>query len=131
MASWPILSVTIFLPLLGVLWIMSMRREDEAVARNARWAALWTTLATFADLSVESFTVDLSSGAMENPALTATGTTPLVIAGACGSTPVSGLLRADVAISGNRTSDSEGLLVGAIEPNDLRLDLTLAAKPCR
>jgi NADH-quinone oxidoreductase subunit M len=48
MASWPVLSVTIFLPLFGVLWIMAMRREDEAVARNARWVALWTTLVTFA-----------------------------------------------------------------------------------
>ena len=48
MASWPILSVATFLPLFGVLWIMAMRREDEAVARNARWVALWTTLTTFA-----------------------------------------------------------------------------------
>jgi NADH-quinone oxidoreductase subunit M len=46
--SWPILSVTIFLPLLGALFIMMMRGEDPSVARNARWVALWTTLITSA-----------------------------------------------------------------------------------
>jgi NADH-quinone oxidoreductase subunit M len=48
MASWPILSVTTFLPLVGVLFILMMRGEDEAAKRNVRWIALWTTLVTFA-----------------------------------------------------------------------------------
>jgi NADH-quinone oxidoreductase subunit M len=48
MASWPILSVTIFLPLVGAAFIMALRGEDPAVARNARWVALWTTLITLA-----------------------------------------------------------------------------------
>src|SRR5579871_4379083 len=48
MASWPILSVTTFLPLLGALFIMMMRGEDASVARNARWVALWVTMITFA-----------------------------------------------------------------------------------
>ena len=48
MASWPVLSVTIFLPLVGALFIATMRAEDEAVKRNARWVALWTTLVTLA-----------------------------------------------------------------------------------
>src|SRR5580658_5427331 len=48
MASWPILSVTTFLPLLGALLIILMRGEDPSVARNARWVAMWTTLITFA-----------------------------------------------------------------------------------
>jgi NADH-quinone oxidoreductase subunit M len=48
MASWPILSVTVFLPLVGALFIMALRGEDPAVARNARWVALWTTLITLA-----------------------------------------------------------------------------------
>ena len=47
MATWPVLSVTTFLPLVGVLFI-AMLRADEAGARNARWIALWTTLITFA-----------------------------------------------------------------------------------
>ena len=48
MLSWPILSVTTFLPLAGALFIMIMRSEGEAENRNARWIALWTTLVTFA-----------------------------------------------------------------------------------
>jgi NADH-quinone oxidoreductase subunit M len=45
--SWPILSVVTYLPLLGALFIITIRGEDEAAKRNARWAALWTTLVTF------------------------------------------------------------------------------------
>ncbi|MBK5959359.1 NADH-quinone oxidoreductase subunit M [Rhodoplanes elegans] len=48
MASWPVLSVTIFLPLLGALLIMMLRAEDDSVKTNARWIALWTTVITFA-----------------------------------------------------------------------------------
>jgi NADH-quinone oxidoreductase subunit M len=48
MMSWPILSVTTFLPLLGALLIMALRGERDAEMRNARWIALWTTLVTFA-----------------------------------------------------------------------------------
>jgi len=47
MMSWPILSVVIFLPLVGALFIAFLR-DDEAGIRNARWLALWTTLVTFA-----------------------------------------------------------------------------------
>jgi NADH-quinone oxidoreductase subunit M len=48
MLSWPILSVTTFLPLVGALLIMVLRSDGEAEKRNARWIALWTTLITFA-----------------------------------------------------------------------------------
>jgi NADH-quinone oxidoreductase subunit M len=48
MASWPILSVTTFLPLLGVALIVMLRGENAAVVRNVRWIALWTTIVTFA-----------------------------------------------------------------------------------
>jgi len=47
MATWPILSVTTFLPIVGVLFIMALRGEDEAAKRNARWVALWTCIVTF------------------------------------------------------------------------------------
>jgi NADH-quinone oxidoreductase subunit M len=47
MASWPILSVTTFLPLAGVAWIMLVYSDGVAEQRNARWVALWTTLITF------------------------------------------------------------------------------------
>src|SRR5579871_5712880 len=43
----PLLSLVTFLPLVGVLFILMLRGEAEAVARNARWMALWTSLATF------------------------------------------------------------------------------------
>ncbi len=48
MLSWPILSITTFLPLVGALFIMMLRGEGDAEKRNARWVALWSTLITFA-----------------------------------------------------------------------------------
>jgi NADH-quinone oxidoreductase subunit M len=45
--DWPVLSVTIFLPLVGALFVLALRGDDEATRRNARYVALWTTLATF------------------------------------------------------------------------------------
>jgi NADH-quinone oxidoreductase subunit M len=47
MQNWPLLSVVTFLPLLGAVFILLARGEDEAAARYARWAALWTTIITF------------------------------------------------------------------------------------
>jgi NADH-quinone oxidoreductase subunit M len=45
-AGFPILSLVTFLPLLGVLFIATFRGEEAAVARNARYTALWTSLLT-------------------------------------------------------------------------------------
>lgn len=47
--TWPILSVTTFLPLVGALlvWLIA-RGEETTAARTARWIALWTTIITFA-----------------------------------------------------------------------------------
>jgi NADH-quinone oxidoreductase subunit M len=47
MSDWPILSIVTFLPLVGALLILVLRGEEEAVARNARYLALWTSLLTF------------------------------------------------------------------------------------
>ncbi|MEQ9350719.1 MAG: NADH-quinone oxidoreductase subunit M, partial [Alphaproteobacteria bacterium] len=47
MVEWPLLSLVIFLPLVGAGFILLVRGEPEDVARNARWAALWASLATF------------------------------------------------------------------------------------
>lgn len=47
MSDWPLLSLTIFLPLVGVAFILFIRGEAEVVAQNARAVALWTALATF------------------------------------------------------------------------------------
>jgi NADH-quinone oxidoreductase subunit M len=48
MTTWPILSVTTFLPLVGALIVYLVRGDDEAAKGNSRWIALWTTLITFA-----------------------------------------------------------------------------------
>ena len=45
--SWPLLSLVTFLPLVGVLFILFAKGEDEAADRYARYAALWTTIGTF------------------------------------------------------------------------------------
>ena len=45
MAEWPILSLLIFLPLVGAAFVLLAPREDaELAARNCRWVALWTSL---------------------------------------------------------------------------------------
>jgi NADH-quinone oxidoreductase subunit M len=43
----PLISLVTFLPLLGAAFIMFLRGDDDTVARNARWAALWTSLVVF------------------------------------------------------------------------------------
>ena len=47
MSDWPILTLVTFLPLVGAGFIILIRGEPDVVARNARWAALWTSLVTF------------------------------------------------------------------------------------
>jgi NADH-quinone oxidoreductase subunit M len=48
MSDWPLLSLVIFLPLVGVAFILAIRSDDEAVvAQNAKAVALWTSTITF------------------------------------------------------------------------------------
>ncbi len=47
MLDWPLLSVTIFLPLIGSIIILFIK-DDEKSSNNIKWAALWTSLGTFA-----------------------------------------------------------------------------------
>ena len=47
MTGVPLLSLTIFLPLIGALFILFVRGDAEVVARNARYVALWTSGITF------------------------------------------------------------------------------------
>ena len=62
MTTWPILSVTTFLPLFGaVLVYLLARGSDEAAARNARWIALWITLDDLRDLGDPGVRFDKSS----------------------------------------------------------------------
>ena len=46
MIHWPLLSITIFLPLLGALIIFFIK-EDDSTTNNIKWAALWTSIGTF------------------------------------------------------------------------------------
>ena len=46
MIDWPLVSVIIFLPLIGALIILFIK-EDELTSINIKWAALLTTLGTF------------------------------------------------------------------------------------
>ena len=45
--DWPILTIVTFLPLLGALFLLMVRGEDEVVAQNARHVTLWVTGFTF------------------------------------------------------------------------------------
>ncbi len=47
MSQLPILSLLTFLPLVGAVFILSIRGDAEVVARNARHVALWTSLINF------------------------------------------------------------------------------------
>jgi NADH-quinone oxidoreductase subunit M len=48
MANWPLLTLVTFLPLFGVASILLLNGQGEDAARNARWIALWTSIADFA-----------------------------------------------------------------------------------
>ncbi len=45
--GFPLLSLVTWLPLVGGAVILSLRGDEAAVAANARWTALWTSLAVF------------------------------------------------------------------------------------
>lgn len=47
MLGFGILSCLVFLPLIGAAFIAALRGDDEATWRNARWAALITTIVDF------------------------------------------------------------------------------------
>jgi NADH-quinone oxidoreductase subunit M len=47
-AGFPILSLVTFLPLAGAFIILMVRGDEQTVASNARWTALWTSLITLA-----------------------------------------------------------------------------------
>lgn len=48
MKNLPILSAIIFLPLIGSLFILMMKGEEETIIKNARNVALWISFLTFA-----------------------------------------------------------------------------------
>ena len=59
-AGFPILSLLTWLPLVGGAFIMTIRGDEQVVASNARWAALWTSLLVFLISLVLWFKFDVS-----------------------------------------------------------------------
>ena len=45
--SFPILSLVTFLPLVGAAAVLLIRGDEQQVATNSRWVALWTSIITF------------------------------------------------------------------------------------
>jgi NADH-quinone oxidoreductase subunit M len=64
-AGFPLLSLLTFLPLVGGAVIMAIRGSEEAVASNARWTALWTSLIVFALSLVLWFRFDTGSAGFQ------------------------------------------------------------------
>jgi NADH-quinone oxidoreductase subunit M len=54
----PILSIIIFLPLLGCLFILAIRGSEATIARNSRAVALWTSILTLVVSLVLVFNFD-------------------------------------------------------------------------
>jgi len=46
-AGFPLLSLITWLPLAGCVLLMAVRGDEETIAANARWTALWTSLIVF------------------------------------------------------------------------------------
>jgi NADH-quinone oxidoreductase subunit M len=65
MFGFGILTGLVFLPLVGVAFILALRGDDEATKANARWAALATTIITFVLSLVVYARLDLSSSAFQ------------------------------------------------------------------
>ena len=45
--TWPVLTILTFLPMIGVVFLMLIRGDEEIVIRNARNVALWVSGFTF------------------------------------------------------------------------------------
>ena len=45
--TWPVLTVLTFLPLIGVVFLLLIRGDEEVVSHNARNVALWVSGFTF------------------------------------------------------------------------------------
>jgi NADH-quinone oxidoreductase subunit M len=64
-AGFPLLSLVTWLPLVGGVVIMSVRGDEQVVASNARWTALWTSLIVFALSVVLWVRFDQSDGGFQ------------------------------------------------------------------
>ena len=64
-AGFPLLSLLTFLPLAGAAAIMTVRGDDDTVASNARWAALWTSLIILALSLILWFRFDTATSSFQ------------------------------------------------------------------
>ncbi|MEX2449949.1 MAG: NADH-quinone oxidoreductase subunit M [Rhodospirillales bacterium] len=65
MAEFPILTLITFLPMVGALFILTIRGEEDIVNRNTRNVALWTSLITFLLSLIIWFQFDRSTAAFQ------------------------------------------------------------------
>lgn len=62
MQDWPLLSIAIFLPLVGAALVLPIRTDnEERAAVNARWTALWTSIAVLIVVGAIWFMFDPST----------------------------------------------------------------------
>ena len=65
MSGIPLLSLITFLPLVGALFILTIRGDEEIVVRNTRNVALWTSVITFLLSLILWFQFDRSTAAFQ------------------------------------------------------------------
>ena len=65
MFGFGILTGLVFLPLVGVAFILTLRGDDEATKNNVRWATLATTIVTFLLALAVCAKIDFSSSAFQ------------------------------------------------------------------
>lgn len=99
------------------------------VEKSAGSSGAIAVLGGFADVPAAGFTVGVPEGAQAASSLSASKNTPFMTESACRGSDTSGLFRADVSISGSRTSAGESLAIGAVG-RDLRYDLSFSTAAC-
>lgn len=104
----------------------SLRYDVNKTAGSSGEIDATIGFAAFRPAGIEVF---VPSGAKSATGLTAVRTSSFMSPGACSGSARSGLFRANVAITGNRTSTTERLALGAVS-RDLRYDLTFTVKEC-
>lgn len=98
------------------------------VNKSANTSGKITTQSSFFTLPVASFSVSVPFGARQDPAVSQTKTNQFFVTTACGH-DVSGLYLSNMAVSGNRSSAGETLIL-AMQGLDLRYDIILQLFPC-
>jgi hypothetical protein len=112
----------------GVMLSQLTQRITFGVNKSGNSSGKITSTAQFFGLPVAQFSVNVPFGAINEPALTQLKTTPFIVASACNNTAF-GLYKTDMAVSGNRSSSGESLLL-AMQGLDLRYDVLLTFVPC-